>query len=308
MKSSKAYAPASISNLNCGFDTLGMAIDGLGDEVEICSYEGNENVISEIINGEGLSLDLKSNTAGLVVDDMISTSGYNGKVSIKITKGYKYGSGLGSSAASAAAAAVACNHFLGNPFKREDLLHFAMRGEYVASKSIHGDNIFPSLLGGAVLVRSVDPISYVQLPIPKELTMIIIFPQFKVNTSEARGILSDTVPLKKAASQWANLGSLVASFYRSDFDLMEKSMVDEVIEEQRVHLIPGFHELKELALKSGAISFGISGSGPSMFVFAEGVLSADSIMKVLKKRSTQLYNDVTVSVHQIDRIGTRVLE
>jgi homoserine kinase len=54
---------------------------------------------------------------------------------------------------------------------------------------------------------------------------------------------------------------LVAALFKEDYDLIARSMKDILIEPTRAILIPQFYEMKEIALKNGALSFGISGSG-----------------------------------------------
>ena len=41
MKKVRVFAPASIANMGCGFDVIGLALDDVGDIIEITESEGD---------------------------------------------------------------------------------------------------------------------------------------------------------------------------------------------------------------------------------------------------------------------------
>ena len=73
--------------------------------------------------------------------------------------------GQGGSAASAVAGAVAANRLLGDPLDAIALFECALVAEETLSGR-HGDNLASALFGGVILVRSLDPIDIISLPVP----------------------------------------------------------------------------------------------------------------------------------------------
>ena len=201
-------------------------------------------------------------------------------VNVKIKKGFASGSGLGSSSASSAAAAFAFNELLGKPYKKKELVAFAAEGERIACGSPHLDNVAPAILGGMVLVHEND---LIQLPLPDNLYVVSFFPNIKINTSDSRSILKNMVPINILSKQVANMGAFVASLYQQDIAMFSRSLKDFVIEPTRKLLIPGFDEMKQQALQNNALAFGISGSGPSVFAFAQNKKDALNINSCLQE-------------------------
>lgn len=265
-----AFAPATIANLSVGFDVLGLALDSVGDKVQVEYNSIGENRITEIVNGPNLPKNVKKNSCSGVIKMMQDQLNDTGTLDIKIYKGFQSGSGMGSSSASSAAAAFAYNTLVGDPFSREELIRFAAEGERIACGSAHVDNVAPALVGGIVLVREHNPVDLVKLPVPKDLFAVILFPKVEINTKDSRGILRDSVPVAKAIKQWANMGAFVSSLYTDDMALLSRSMQDLIAEPTRKVIIPMFEETKAAAIEAGALSFGISGSGPSLYALVRG--------------------------------------
>ncbi len=270
----RAFAPASIANVSCGFDVLGMAICNLGDIVEVSSTYKNNIEITEIINGEELSYDVEKNSCGVVARKMLEKSKQKRGVNIRIIKGYASGSGLGSSAASSVATAIAMNKFLNQKYSETELVEFAMEGEFVACGTRHADNVAAAMFGGISLIKELSPLEIIQLPLPKNLFVSVLFPQYTLKTSTSRNVLSEDIKLKLASQQWGNLASFVSGLYQNDYDLISRSMKDVVAEKHRSVLIPFYNEMKQSALENGALGFGISGSGPAVFALSHGEQTA----------------------------------
>ena len=266
-----AFAPASISNLNCGFDLLGMAIERPGDEVSVAwNKEGKLRILSIKNDGGRLPYDAKKNTASVAIQALLDKVGEKRGMDIYIHKKMPFGSGLGSSAASSVAGVVAANALLDQPLSKRELLPFAIAGEQIASGSIHADNVAPSLLGGLILIRSYQPLDIIDLPVPENLLCSVIYPHIEILTQQARAILPKEVSMKSAIRQNGNLAGFISGLYQNDLSLVIRSMVhDFFAEPYRKKLLPHFEEIKGLAMDEGALAFGISGSGPSMFVFCD---------------------------------------
>ncbi|GIR18019.1 MAG: homoserine kinase [Flavobacteriaceae bacterium] len=242
------FAPASVANISCGFDVLGVCLDNIGDTLHVQETSKPGIEITKII-GQDLPLDPKKNVASVagmaLLVDLKSDRGFE----IKIEKGIRAGSGIGSSSASAAGAVVGINHLLGNPYTKNELISFAMEGELVACGTAHADNVSPVLLGGFTLVRSLNPLDVVTLNSPLELVITIIHPEIEIKTSDARAVLLDKLHLKQAVAQTANLGALVTGLFKEDYELIRRSLVDHIVEPVRSMLIPGFGELKRQRMK-----------------------------------------------------------
>ena len=282
MKSFCAFAPATIANFNVGFDILGLSLTSFGDKVEVQANNTQENRITEIINGAGLPTDPAKNCCSYVIRQMQEKLNRFEGVDIRILKGFASGSGLGSSSASSAAAAFAYNHFLGNPFTLEQLVMFAAQGEKVACGTAHLDNVAPAILGGLVLIQDQQKGIILRLPLPDNLYAVSFFPNIRVDTAKSRGILKTTVDLAIANRQTANMGTFVAALFQNNIDLLGECLHDLLVEPMRKMLIPHFDEMKVKSLELGAIAFGISGSGPSIFALCKSVEQGKEIKRALE--------------------------
>ena len=273
-----AFAPATVANVAVGFDVLGFAIEQVGDTVTLEKIrEPGKVEIKSILGIEGLPYDPQKNTATIgllkILNDFDLPFGFN----VSIKKGIPLSSGMGGSAASSVAAVWAANAYLPTPITKMELLKYALEGEQAASGSIHADNVAPALFGGLTLIRSTDdPIDVINIPPPK-LYCVIVHPHIKVETKYARSVLKSQVSLKQLVQQSAHLAAFVAGCFNQDFELIKRSCVDFVIEEQRSHLIPGFYNVKSAALESKAIACSISGAGPSIFALAANENDAEVI-------------------------------
>lgn len=291
MTSVKIQSPATVANLVCGFDILGMALNHPQDEMEL-SLSEEPGIRIKHADKYNLPTEAEKNVAGAallaLLDEYEKKTGFD----LTINKIIKPGSGLGSSAASSAGAVVAANHLLNNFFSREDLVRFAMNGEKLASGVKHADNIAPCIYGGVTLIRSIFPLDIVSLTAPP-LYVTVVHPQIEVKTSDARQILRKEVQLKDAIKQWGNIAGLVSGLLKSDYDLISRSLEDVIVEPIRSILIPGFDEVKLQSKESGALGGGISGSGPSVFMLSKEEATAKAVEQLMK----DIYNKIGVEYH-----------
>lgn len=302
----KIFAPATIANVSCGFDVLGLALDTVGDEMIIRKIPENGIIISKI-DGQDLPLDTHKNVAGVAGLALLAEADINHGFEIEITKRIKPGSGIGSSAASSAGAVWAMNELLGKPFNTTDLVRFAMEGERLASGVAHADNVAPALFGGFTLVRSYEPLDIISINTPSELFATVIHPQIEVKTSDAREILRTTVLLKDAIKQWGNVGGLISGLYKEDYELIGRSLEDHIVEPIRSILIPAFDAVKQKSLAAGALGCGISGSGPSIFALSKGEETALKVADAMKSVYEKVGIDYDIHVSKINKQGIKVL-
>jgi homoserine kinase len=280
MNEIKIFCPATIANLSCGFDVLGTCLENVGDEMIIRKSNQKGIRITKIV-GANLPLETEKNVAGVAALALIDAIDTIFGFEIEIYKNIKAGSGIGSSSASAAGAVFGINELLGKPFSRKQLVQFAMKGEALASGSEHADNVAPCLLGGFTLVRSSNPLDIIRIESPEDLFATVIHPQIELKTSEMRAVLQPMISLKSAIAQWGNVGGFVAGLYTSDYELIGRSLQDEIVEPLRGKFIPQFDLVKKAALANGALGAGISGSGPSIFALSKGLETAQKVAKAM---------------------------
>lgn len=306
----RAFAPGSVSNVACGFDALGFAIEGLGDEVVARRSDGPAGVTIRTIQGEGgrLPISAEKNTAGKAALAVLSRAEQAAAIELEIFKKMPLSSGLGSSAASAVAAAVAADRLLGTELSSAELLECALAGEEIASGARHADNVAPSLLGDMLLVRSLSPEpDIVLLPAFPDLHCVVLRPDVVINTAESRRLLGDTVTLPQAIQQWANLGGFVAALYKGDADLLSRCLVDVIAEPVRGPQVPDFARIQSAALEARALGCSLSGSGPAIFALALGASAADRVAKAMD-RALDASVDRDVLVCPLPCRGAHVLE
>ncbi|MBT3443625.1 MAG: homoserine kinase [Flavobacteriaceae bacterium] len=306
MEKIKIFSPGSVANVSCGFDVLGFCLDDVGDEMIVRKTKSPGVKITKI-EGQKLPLDVKKNVAGVAATALLNNHPTKEGFEIEIYKNIKAGSGIGSSAASAAGAVFGINELLGRPFTSHELIVFAMEGEGLASGAPHADNVSPVLLGGITLVRSIKPVDVIKLPCPKELTAVVLHPKIELKTLHAREILKKNVSMEKAIQQWGNLGAFVAALYNEDYELMSRSLKDEIVEPMRSLLIPEFDSLKKVCKAEGAIGFGISGSGPSVYALTRGTDKAQKISDAMKKIISSIGIDFVIHISTINNQGIKII-
>ena len=301
----KISAPATVANLVCGFDILGMALDDPQDVMELSLLD--EPVIKiKHADDYDLPAEPEKNVAGASL--IALQQAYNKTIGFEllIDKCIKPGSGLGSSAASSAGAVVAANYLLGNVFSKDDLVRFAMNGEKVASGVKHADNLAPCIYGGVTLIRSILPLDIIPLSSPP-LYVTVVHPQIEVKTSDARQILRKEVQLKSAIMQWGNIAGLVTGFLKNDYELIGRSLEDVIIEPVRSILIPGFDEVKRNSKEAGALGGGISGSGPSIFMLSKEQNTAMLVEQIMKDVFQKIAVEYRTYVTAINQTGVKVI-
>ena len=307
MKYIKIFAPATVANVSCGFDSLGFAVDAIGDEMTF-TKTAEKGVQITNITGADLTYNVDENAASAVVKKMLHTANADFGIALTIHKGFSPGSGLGSSAASAAGAAFGTNQLLGDMYSNLELTKFAMFGEKVACGSAIADNVAAAIFGGFILVRSYEPLEIIKLPVPNELRVVAIHPQITIKTKDARDVLPTKIPLKDAVTQWANVGGLISGLYTDNYNLISNSLVDIVAEPARKSLIPFFDNIKNSAIKAGALGAGISGSGPTVFALCKGDTVAKAVYKSIEESYKNTGIDFEMFVSKVSPEGIKIIK
>ncbi len=288
-KSAWAFAPATVGNVAVGFDILGFALHGIGDQILVEKQKSPEIKILSIkgvVTEQQISLETSQNTATLALQEMQKTLSLDWGFKVKIKKGIPLASGLGGSAASAVGAVVAANQLLKNPLKKKDLLSFALAGEKLSSPiQPHADNVAPCLLGGMQLTLTNQTLSSIK--VPKEILCVVVHPDLKIETKIARKILKPQIYLEEHIKQSAHLAGFIIGCMQNNLTLIKSCLSDHIIEPQREKLVPGFLDVKNAALNENALGCSLSGSGPSVFAWAVGLRHAKKVLLAMKKAFSQ---------------------
>lgn len=306
----RAFAPATVSNVGCGFDVFGLALEGPGDEVTVRRAGGPDELLLRVAGDGGrVPTDPARNSAAVAAQAVRDRLGVRDGLDLTVRKGLPLASGLGGSAASAVAGAVATHVLLEGDLDETALLGCALAGERLGSGAGHPDNAAPALAGGFVLAAPGDPVRIVRLPVPDGLVVAVVRPRMEVETARARAILDNTVPLAAAVRQWGSTAGLVAALYEGDWELLARSVHDAVAEPVRAPLVPGFEAVKARALEAGAAGAGLSGSGPSIFALCRGRPVAERVARAMAdgfRSEAGAASERIVS--PVGRTGARVLE
>ncbi|WP_254769280.1 homoserine kinase [Salinilacihabitans rarus] len=245
-------APATSANLGSGFDVFGLA---LGAPADVIRVERAPETTIEVtgVGSQYIPDDPAKNTVGAVAEAL------DAPAYIRIDKGVRPSSGLGSSAASAAAAAVALDELYDRGRSREELVPVAAEGEALVSGEAHADNVAPALLGGFTVVTD-DGVTRVDA----SLSLVACLPDITVSTRDARGVVPDSAALPDVVETVGNAATLAVGMARDDPDLVGRGMDDGIVTPERAALIDGYDAVREAALDAGATGVTVSGAGPAL--------------------------------------------
>jgi homoserine kinase len=309
----RAFAPASIGNLGPGLDVLGCAVTGAGDTViaEWCDERSDSGVVLRDPGHPELPTDPHAHSSAIAAAAVLRkalggrTRAPAPAIALTVRKELPLSAGQGGSAASAVAGAVAANALCGSPLAVEALLEACLLAESTVAGR-HLDNLAPSLLGGICLVRSMDPIDVVRLPVPESLFVVLAHPSQRLRTADARAVLPPMIDRATALHQVAQVGAIVAALASGDLALLGRAIDDRIAEPARAPLIPGFREAKAAALAAGALGASISGAGPTTFALAPSMECAQAVAVAMEAAFAAQAIESRVRVCEVDRVGARV--
>lgn len=305
--------PGGIGNFGPGLDVLGCALTGARDQV-IAEWSQTAGVTIIDAGHPQLPTDPAKNTASIAAAAVMRAATTRGVrvshpgIAITIKKGLPLSGGQGGSAASAVAGAVAANALIwpvGSGLTQNELLTCALEGEEAVAGR-HLDNIAPSLLGGIVLVRSLDPIEVVKIPAPEGLRIVLATPAQQLTTTTARSVLPVEVPRSIVVHQLAQVAAIISACHSGDLALLGRSMDDRIAEPARTPLLPGFADAKISAIDAGALGVSISGAGPSAFALCNSEATACKIAQAMQSAYARAGLDCTVRICEIDTQGAIV--
>jgi len=308
-QSATAFAPGGVGNIGPGLDILGLALAGAGDTVR-AEWASAPGIRILDPGHKDLPVEAARHTAGLAAIAVAELAGYQHSsdrgIGLTIEKGLPLSGGQGGSAASAVAGAVAVNALLGNPLDQLALVNACLDAEEGVSGR-HGDNIVASLLGGIVLIRSLEPLDLVQLPVPEELWVVLARPDQQLRTAHSRSVLPEVIPRDVALHQAAQVGGMIAALASGDYALLGRAIDDRIAEPVRAALLPGFREAKQAALAAGALGSSISGGGPTAFALVRGRQAGHKVARAMADAYAACGYKSEVRVTQVDREGARII-
>jgi homoserine kinase len=305
-----ASAPGGIGNIGPGLDVLGCAIAGLRDEV-IAEWTVVPGLTVLDPGHPELPTSPARHTAAIAASAVVARARRRGVemqaagIALTVRKGLPLAGGQGGSAASAVAGASAANALLGDVLDTRTLLECCLEAETKVSGR-HLDNIAPSLLGGIVLVRALDPIDIVRLPVPTGMQIVLAHPAQRLSTTKSRRVLPATIAREVATHQLAQVAAMVAACYANDLALFGRALDDRIAEPARAALLPGFADAKRAALEAGALGASISGAGPTAFAIVSDVLRAAQVAAAMHAAYARHDISCTTRVTEIDLDGTVV--
>jgi homoserine kinase len=286
VKWTKVAAPATISNIGPGFDIFGMALNEPFDIIEGRIID--KGVVISQIKGPGadsIPTDPKKNSSGIAASAVLEKCNADFGIELRIEKGIRPCSGIGSSGASAAGGAYLANILCGGKLTDDETILCAAMAENVTSGGLHADNVAPCILGGFTMIRSYEPFEVVRIEPPKDLGVVVAMPDVMVPTKEARAVLPAEVKVKDLVFHVGNASCLVHAMGTGNMELLGRSVKDAVFEPARTHLIPHLKEAEAVAMSLGAKASFLGGSGPCVISFFsrtenDGTAIADGIKKM----------------------------
>jgi homoserine kinase len=237
-------APATTANLGPGFDVAGAALE-LWNELELTEGGG----------GDESHLGVRAFSAYASPADW----------TFEWTSRIPRERGLGSSAAIVALGLVAGAWAEGVQPSVEELLAAGLPLEG------HADNLAPALAGGVCLTWD-GHVARVADDLP--VLPIAVIPETRVSTAESRQGLPDTVTHEDAVFTVARAALLGAAIAAGDAPMFAASHADRLHEPYRAETAPLLAELRA-HLPGGALGATLSGSGPTVIVWAERDISAE---------------------------------
>ncbi|NQX45974.1 homoserine kinase [Paenibacillus tritici] len=259
---SRVKVPASTANLGPGFDTLGMALS-LYAWIEM---EEAAETVFHLYGDEmtGVPRD-KSNLLYKVAQMVFAEAGVTvPELSISMYSEIPLTRGLGSSASAIIGALAAANAMIGSPLESAKLFDMATAIEK------HPDNVGASLFGGIITaVWDGEHAEYIRIEPPQELEVLVVIPEFELETVKARGVLPAEVSVSDAVHNISRTSLLTAALAAGRLDLIGAAMQDRLHQPYRAPLVPGMEKLLAEAPGHGALGIALSGAGPTLLCMVD---------------------------------------
>ena len=260
-------APATTANLGPGYDCLGMALEVWNRLTVAALPDGSSPSVA--ISGEGAG-ELAADTDNLTYRAMAFLYGEADApmppLSLHCENAIPLSRGMGSSAAAIAGGLVAANALLDNPFNANELLEMA------ATIEGHPDNVAAAVHGGLRLVVSDadNRIYTAPVNIPAELRAVLLIPEHRIATVDARRVLPAEVSVADAVYNMSRAALLVAAMEGSRPEYLQIATQDCLHQPYRQAIFPAMRVIFKAAMDAGALGVFLSGSGSTILALTQG--------------------------------------
>jgi homoserine kinase len=172
--------------------------------------------------------------------------------------------GLGSSASAIIGAMAAANAMIGSPLDNAKLFDMATALEK------HPDNVGASLFGG-IITAVWDGVhaDYIRIEPPQDLEVLVVIPEFELETVKARGVLPGEITVSDAVYNISRTSLLTAALAAGRLELIGRAMQDRLHQPYRAPLVPGMEKLLAEATQHGALGIALSGAGPTLLCLVD---------------------------------------
>ena len=223
------------------------------------------------MRGEGADT-LPHDATNLVVRTLLGELGTDGDgLAVELDNALPLGAGCGSSAAAIVAGLAAADGLRNGSRHRppSDLVSRA------AALEGHPDNVAASVIGGFTIATG-DPCVVRRIEPPDGLAFVLVVPEERLATQEARAALADEVARRHAVWNVQRVALLVASLVTGRLDDLPVALADRLHEHARAHLVPTFARIEAAREELGALGVTLSGAGPSVLLWARAADAARS--------------------------------
>lgn len=293
----KILVPATTANLGSGFDILGAALN----LYNVLTFEKSNKTTLKIINNlnDELILEPKNNLIYQSIEYFFNSIGEKTPdVKIEIEINIPFSRGLGSSSSAIAGGLFIANKLSEHNLSKNDLVTMATAIEG------HPDNVAPCILGGMVLSLTEGKTVFTQnIPLKNELSFVVAIPNFKLSTEDARKVIPKQIDFSDAVFNSGRLAFLIQALNSNKFDFLNIAMQDKLHEQYRAKLIKGFYEVKESAIRNGALASVLSGAGPTILALCTN--NQKEIGEAMVKTWFDLGVDAEYKILEIDFLGVR---
>ncbi|HET6266615.1 MAG TPA: homoserine kinase [Acidobacteriota bacterium] len=259
-KNFQILVPASISNLGCGFDTLGLAISLY---FKTCVYAAPQFQFEMKLNGKPLEIPVSENLFLKVLRSCYPVSPDDWHFKIAIDTELPLKRGLGSSSCAIISAVLTAAKLLNLKHEAAQILHTSMQWEP------HPDNLCASTLGGftTAMIDDSGQVMYQKLSFPRSLRVLLLIPELEISTEQARQLLPQLYPQQVVVANLQRLAFFMGCLQDGDFHGLRESVADQVHQPYRAPLIPFARDLLRTDQFPSESAVVMSGSGPSFAFF-----------------------------------------
>jgi len=252
--------PATCANLGCLFDCAALALS-----LHLDLHVNPRNDRSVCLQYAGVTPErVAANSSNLVARVMVETLeswGKNRGFDVEIHNQIPVAVGLGSSAAAIVGALVACHWLVGRPLFDEELVTLA------SSREGHPDNAAAAWHGGfTVAVSEGERVIACSCPIPTDLQLVLVVPNYALATKEARAVLPDQYSRADAIHNLQRAAALAAQFFSGKTGFRAEFFEDRWHQPYRAPLVPGLAEVLSIR-HPDVLGICLSGAGPSILAF-----------------------------------------